>query len=199
MPKKKKLPRYKITINAEDETGFDFVAFVDEPAIETNWMAFKNQIKFVADSERKIVTGPLLIADMEIYRRNDTTGEEFNVVFEKPVIEQLIKKFMKKGYAHNVNEMHDANRLADGVYLFEIWQSDKSRGVLPPKGFNDLADGSAFASYSIENPEIWNNFIKTGEFKGFSIEGNFNLEEFKRQEPNEDEELGDIISFIEQL
>jgi len=39
----KKLPIFKLTINPEDETGVDYVALVDSPAIEKNWVGFSKQ------------------------------------------------------------------------------------------------------------------------------------------------------------
>jgi len=37
------LPVYKLVIDDSDELGVEFVALVDQPAIETNWHAFKDQ------------------------------------------------------------------------------------------------------------------------------------------------------------
>jgi hypothetical protein len=56
--------------------------------------------------------------------------------------------------------------------MFEIWITDESRGIKPMKGFEDAPDGSAFASYSIDNDEVWGD-VKSGKFKGFSVEGMF--------------------------
>ena len=45
------LPVYKLVIDDNEELGVDFVALVDKPAIEKNWMAFDEvkQYVFVAD------------------------------------------------------------------------------------------------------------------------------------------------------
>jgi hypothetical protein len=61
--------------------------------------------------------------------------------------------------------------IADGVYMFESFLIDKSR-MSNPKGFEDLPDGSWFGSYKVDNEDIWAK-IKSGEFKGFSVEGDF--------------------------
>ena len=37
------LPVYKLVIDDNDELGVEYVALVDSPAIERNWMAFKDQ------------------------------------------------------------------------------------------------------------------------------------------------------------
>ena len=38
--KNPKLPIYKMVINPTDDSGVDYVALVDQPAIERNWVAF---------------------------------------------------------------------------------------------------------------------------------------------------------------
>ena len=35
------LPVYKLVIDDSDELGVEYIALVDQPAIETNWHAFK--------------------------------------------------------------------------------------------------------------------------------------------------------------
>jgi len=42
-----------------------------------------------------------------------------------------------------------------------------------PFTFDELPDGSWFGSMKVDNDDIWNNYIKTGEFQGFSVEGVF--------------------------
>jgi hypothetical protein len=44
------------------------------------------------------------------------------------------------------------------------------------KGFEDVADGSWFGSFYVENEKVWQS-IKSGEYKGFSVEGLFDYEE----------------------
>ena len=83
----KKLPTYEVLIGdpTEDNTAVDFVALVDDPAIMKGWMKFSEQSPYkfeVTNTERRIITGPLMIADLPIYRRDDERGE-YNVVFRK--------------------------------------------------------------------------------------------------------------------
>lgn len=171
----KTLPIYKLVIKDEDENmGVNFVALVDEPAIQRNFFAFDNQMRFAADKERRIITGALMIADMPIYRRNEKMGE-FYVVFDKQQIEKIAQRFMKNGYNDNVNKMHDAQQTVEGVYMYESFITDSQRGILAPRGFESTPEGTWFGSYKVDNDEVWNEFIKTGEFKGFSVEGTFDL------------------------
>ena len=131
----------------------------------------EQKLKFaVQNEERRIVTGPLMIANLPIYRKG-ADGFEFYVVFDAATIEQLVMKYHKDGFQHSVNLMHNGQQV-DGVYMFESFIIDKQRGITAPAGFDNIPDGSWFGSYKIENDEVW-NLIKAGTFKGFSVEGFF--------------------------
>ena len=58
---------------------------------------------------------------------------------------------------------------------------------MPPKQFDDVPDGSWFASYYVENDEVWNQ-VKDGTFKGFSVECFMELA-MSAHNPNEVSEL----------
>jgi hypothetical protein len=131
----------------------------------------EQKLKFaVQNEERRIVTGPLMIANLPIYRKG-ADGFEFYVVFDAATIEQLVMKYHKDGFQHSVNLMHNGQQV-EGVYMFESFIIDSQRGITAPTGFDNIPDGSWFGSYKIENDEVW-NLIKAGTFKGFSVEGFF--------------------------
>ena len=190
------LPIYLLEINEDltDGSEVDFVALVDKPAIERNFLRFKeDRINFeIQDEDRRIISGPIMLADTPIYRNDN--GQEYFVSFPKDTIYKIIKKMFQKNYTGNVNLMHDPKKIVEGVTMFECWISDESRGVKPMKGFEDAPDGSAFASYFVDNEEVWSK-VKSGEFKGFSVEGLFN---YKRGEQvmNYEEKLWSEISVI---
>lgn len=168
------LPIYKLIISSdlEDEAEVDFVALVDKPAIQRNFLAFKERQKFeIVSEDKKIVSGALMLADMPIYRDNEEFGEHY-VVFDADTIQKIAEKFFKKGYQSNVNEMHDPNKAVEGVTMFESWLVNRELGKMPIKGYEDVKDGSWFGSFKVENDDIWNK-VKEGEFKGFSVEGVF--------------------------
>ena len=174
----KTLPTYEMLVGdpTDGEVAVDFVAVVDDPAIKRGWMKFdgKRPYKFeVTDTERRIITGALMIADLPIYRRDDERGE-YNVVFRKPTIENIVKKWGKGGYHNNVNRMHDGSDRPTGIYLIESFLIDKARGIQTPAIFDAAPDGSWFASYYVENDELWQQ-VKDGTFTGFSVEGFFEL------------------------
>ena len=64
-----KLPIYRFLVpENDDEIGVSAVALVDYPAIEMNWQAFSaNQYQFKADTEKRIISGPLMVAELPIY------------------------------------------------------------------------------------------------------------------------------------
>lgn len=168
-----KLPVYEMVIsdNPESEIEVSSVAFVEKPAIEKNFLAFKDlTLNFAVDNERRIVSGPAMVADTLIYRRDD--NGEYNVFFSKETIEKIALKFFKKDYQKNLNLFHDPTQTVTGVTIFESFVSDKARKISPMGGFEDLPDGTWFISAKVENDEVWNK-VKDGSIKGFSVEGIF--------------------------
>lgn len=169
------LPIYKLTImdDPTSEVGVDYVSLVERPAFERSFLMFKDQRqKFaITSEEQRILTGVLMMADTPVYRR-DQRGEYY-VVFDAETIKQIAQKFFKLGYQHNVNIEHQAGNRIEGLTMFESWLTDKARGVLPLKGFEDVPWGSWFGSFKVDNEEIWEE-AKAGRFSGFSVEGIFN-------------------------
>jgi len=167
------VPVYKLTINEDDiNSGVDFVALVDSPAILRNFLAFSKHEKFIANEEKRVVTGPLMIPEIPIYRRDE--GGEFYVVFGRETIYQIAQKFMKELRNDKVNQMHQPDQKVQGVYMFESFIIDSKRGINTPKGFEHLPDGTWFGSYKIDNEEVWQQ-VKSGTFNGFSVEGFFDM------------------------
>ena len=154
---------------------------------------FKLSFQVVSEDEH-IISGPLMIADELIYRNNDKFGEHY-VKFSADTIQKIVIKFSKKKYQSNVNLMHDPNQKVEGVTMFESFIVDKKRGILPMKGFEDVADGSWFGSFYVENEDVWNK-VKAGEFKGFSVEGLFDYEEPKSPEELALEKISDLLNAI---
>ena len=151
----------------------------------------KAQFKFFADKERRLISGALMISDLPIYRA-DESGEYY-VVFDKEQIEKIAQRFFKKGFTHNVNMMHDSERQVDGVYMVESFIIDKTRGIKTPEGYPTLTEGSWFGTFKVDNNEVWNDFIRTGVFKGFSVEGAFAHRKLKDAPVNVIESIADRI------
>lgn len=160
-----------------------------------NQEEFSTKLSFaVQDEEQKIVSGPLMIADLPIYRR-DEEGEYY-VMFTKDQIKKIVQRFFKKGYQAKVNIEH--GKPAEGVYMFESYIIDRERGVNPPKGFEDVANGSWFGSFKVENEGLWKK-VKDGTFKGFSVEGLFKYEKTGEVMTKEEEIMSQIFKILGQI
>jgi hypothetical protein len=169
-----KLPVYKCVIedNLESDLQVEFVSFVDKPAIDRNFLAFKDKMNFAIDVEKRIVSGPAMLADMLLYRNDPGGLGEYYTTFDKESIMSIVQKFFKKGFVQNFNIMHDSATATKGVTVFESFITDTERGIAPMKGFEDAKEGSWFISAKVDDEAIWNK-VKAGEVKGFSVEGIF--------------------------
>lgn len=132
-----------------------------------------NNFSFAIQSEEKrIITGPAMIADLPIYRKDNERGE-FYIVFSAETIWSLAKKFSREHKYSAVNTMHTTE--VEGISMIESYFINRERGINPPKGFEDVPNGSWFMTYLVDNDAVWDK-VKNGEFKGFSIEGFFGIE-----------------------
>ena len=174
---------YELIID-EDKDKVDYIAIVDRPAIESDFMAFnedKQRFKIV-NEEKRIVSGYFMIADLEIYRNDEIRGEHF-VKFSGDTIKTIVFDWMRSGRNNNVNLMHDMRLKLNDVFVFETFIIDRDRGMLAPKGFKQEADGSWFGSMYVQNDEVWSDIL-SGKYRGVSIEGKFTrklVDEFEIQ------------------
>lgn len=181
------IPVFKLVIDpnstdgpdGKNFSGVDFVALVDEPAIERYFQAFKAHEKVeikkkftFSNEDRRLVCGPLMIPNLPIYRKEGDS--EYYAVFDNKTIEQIAQKFFKQGFTANVNEMHDPAAKVGDVYMVESFIIDPTRGINAPTGFEYLPEGTWFGSYKVENDDVWAS-VKDGTFKGFSVEGFFKM------------------------
>ena len=163
------IPVYNALVDDEG-TGMLRVSLVDDPAVMTNFLAFDKDRKTltyrVADEDRRLVFGVLMRADFPIYR-NDPRFGEFYIVYTADTIRKMAEKYMAEDRQNNVDTMHDRD-YRDGITLVQYFLKDTARGIAP-EGFDEVADGSLFAEYHVENDEVWAK-IKDGSYRGFSIE-----------------------------
>ena len=166
---------YKAQIdpNPLSELEVNFIGLVDRPAIERNFLAFNTNhpAKFTINEDKQIISGPAMIADMPLYRKDDQFGEYY-VIFDKQAIQCIVEKFSSKGYLKNFNLFHDEQQKVSDVTIFNSFISDKELGISPLTGFEDVADGSWFISAKVNNDAVWQK-VKQGMIKGFSVEGLF--------------------------
>jgi len=124
-------------------------------------------------SEQQVVAGPFMIPDKLIYRF-DNEGEYF-VYFPKDAIKKIAYKYMEKKYTDSTNLEHDDTDPLKDVFVVESWlvsdpQRDKS--TIYSNG-ETYPEGTWYGMMKIKNKEIWDEYVKTGAVKGFSVEGYF--------------------------
>lgn len=147
------------------------ISLVSMPAIEEDFMLFNNiELSFkTLDEEKRIVTGPAMRPDIKIPRK-DENGELYYGFFSQDTVRKAAEIFFKKNSnANRTNLEHEFE--IDGVYVFESWivedpNMDKAKSL----GFTDIRKGDWWVSMKVENETVWNNYLKTGLIKGFSVE-----------------------------
>lgn len=180
------LPLFDMVINEEEgKEGMNFISLVKEPATEKNFFMFnllggnkkrkavEKEYQFgIADEEKQLVTGVVMLADTPIFRKMN--GEKFYINFTKEIIEEMSFKYMKDQFGKRVNLDHDQDDQVKDVYIVESYLFDKDRGAKIPDFIGEIPGGSWIATFKVENKEVWDR-VKAGEFKGFSLEGDFGL------------------------
>lgn len=182
---------------AQIKSGIDAISIVEAPAIESNFIALNShKIEFKSvDNEKRILMGPALIPNKPIYRNQD--GEEFYVYFSKATIEKAMQMYLKKGNQGNATLEHDSK--LNGLTLVESWikvDAEKDKSVA--YGMTDPV-GTWYVSMKVDNDEIWNEFVKSGKVKGFSIEGYFADKSTEMSKVSKDEViLNEIKNLLKQ-
>lgn len=167
------IPVYDAIIT-DEQTGMFKISLVDDPAVMSNFLAFDNNRKVqmykVEDEEKRLVRGVVMRADFPIYRYDKNFGEYY-IIYKAEQIRLMAEKYLLESRQNDVNLMHEQNSDVEGVQMVQYFI--KGNGV-SVEGFEDIADGSLFAEFHIVNDEIW-DAIKDGTYKGFSLEGVFDL------------------------
>jgi len=158
-------------IISNDEDGIEAISLVDRPAIESNFITLAKEYEMnlaEVDIEKKILMGPALIPNKMIFRKDGES--KYQVYFSESTVEQASQMYLKNGNQSNATLQHKTK--IQGMSLVESWlitdpTMDKSKSY----GF-DLPKGTWMVSMKADNEEIWAK-AKSGEIKGFSIEGYF--------------------------
>tara|TARA_R110000787_G_scaffold145136_1_gene258999 strand:+ start:1603 stop:2211 length:609 start_codon:yes stop_codon:yes gene_type:complete len=178
----------------KEDAGIDCIAIVENPAIESNFVALKKQESIQlaeVDKEKRLLMGALLIPNKPIYR-NGPDGEEYYIFFSKETIAKASQMYLQNGNQSNSNIEHGEKDL-EGLTLVETWlvadeKMDKSRvyGI-------DVPVGTWMGAVKVNNEEVWNDYVKTGKVKAFSIEGYFVDKMEQKSKVKEDLELSEDL------
>ena len=172
---------YKVILNENDESGIYAISLVDDPATKELFISLsaekETEIQLATvNEEKRLVVGPVLIPNQLIMRNDPQGGNPFNITFDAETIKAIQEKFIKNGFQNNSTIEHDGKFIEDVTFI-ETWiKEDEVHDKSVLYGFNQPV-GSLFAMQKINNDEVWNDYIKTGKVKGFSIDGTkFGLE-----------------------
>jgi len=169
----------ELFIDETDEvSGIEAISVVENPAIESDFVALKNQEYKLAevDKEKRILMGAALIPNKPIYRQSGE--QEYYIYFSQATVRKASELFFINGNQNNSTLEHELE--LKGLTAVESWivesEQDKSR-------MYDLnvPIGTWMVSMKVNNDDVWKK-VKAGEVKGFSIEGYF---ADKLERPNE--------------
>tara|TARA_R100001377_G_scaffold52259_1_gene30596 strand:- start:491 stop:1642 length:1152 start_codon:yes stop_codon:yes gene_type:complete len=171
------MKRYEGKYNKKSK-GVFAISLVNAPATGEHYIAMAKQDKIVkfakVDEEQRILMGLVLQPDQLIYRV-DENGDEFEMFFSAETIKDFSQNFFQSGFQLNSKLEHDET--IENVTFVESWLvADSKKDKSAAYGLS-YPVGSWLVSMKVDNDDIWNNYIKTGELKGFSIDGMVELEE----------------------
>jgi hypothetical protein len=170
----KDLPVYKITIDPEysdgQELGIEQIAFTSNPAIKVKGMAFNQSERLLfADDVKYRVTAPAMIP-MEIYRRDDETGEYY-VQFTAETIEQIHAKFMQDLKNRDIFNLEHDQAQTVPAFILESWIVDNPQLDKSFTTFGiEVPEGTLMLTAQITDKEYYQELVSKDQI-GFSIEG----------------------------
>jgi hypothetical protein len=188
----------------EELSGIEAISVVESPAIEEDFIALKNQEQIrlaEVSKEKRLLMGAALIPEKPIYRKSG--DHEFYIYFSKDTVAKASQMFLKAGNQGQATMEHTEEKLS-GMTIVESWLveddvHDKSR-----KYGLDMPIGTWMVAMKVDNDDIWNNYVKEGKVKGFSIEGYFadklNRPQDKQQDQlsEDDKLLNEIIDVLKE-
>lgn len=171
---------YDVVID-DEALGLTAISLVDEPAIMTDFLAFKNekpQMIWMSSRDKHEIVSPILIPNQLILRQNEQ-GELYYIRWTKEAIAMAAEKYIANGWFNNFTVMHPTfynkdmkytDALEKDIYMLRIWTIDnvETDDANTKYGFN-LPEGTLMVHLKVHNRKIWQR-IKSGELRGLSIE-----------------------------
>ena len=185
---------FELTIDDDFLDEVFAISLVEDPAIESNFVWFdKEKVQFQKiDTEKRLVVGPVLIPNKKIFRI-DGEGNGYEVFFTPETIEKLAQGYLKKGYQAKTTVEHEDK--VKGVTLVESWIKTSKLDKSNSYGLN-LPVGTWVGMMKIDNDDVWEDYVKNGEVKGFSIEGLFTHDLVKASKQGIDGILEDEAEYL---
>lgn len=161
----------------------------------------KEKGNFAAQKEKRMIYSPLMIPHILIPRMDDD-GEKYFVRFTPESIEKMQQLYMIEKRLDKTNYEHSDKKIPS-VVMVESWIISGDNDKAYQLGFKkeDLPVGTWMSGFKVLETEdgniIWNDFVKTGKLKGFSVEGDFLLK-FSREKTDE-YLLNELINILKQI
>jgi hypothetical protein len=196
---------FRLLINKKKaEPGIDAIAIVNEPAILENFIKLSKEspepFLFSIDSDKQIITGPILIPNKPVYRKDFNGQGEANIIMDTETIKFISQQYLKQKKNNNVTLEHEVTTTE--LFMIESWIIEDSKKDKSAIFGKEYPIGTWMGSFKVISPEIWQE-IKDGVFNGFSIEAYdaFEWEEILLQsaEENMNKSLDELDETIELL
>lgn len=151
--------------------GIDAISLVEHPAIMMDFVALADEqpMTFAQVADQQLLVGPALVPDKPIYRKRG--DDEFYVYFSKTTVRKAAELFLRDENLKRWTLEHD--QPIHGVQVVESWVvEDPAKDKAAFYGLS-VPPGTWMVSVKVDNEAIWQEWVKEGRVKGFSIEGYF--------------------------
>jgi len=123
-------------------------------------------------ADKQLLVGPAMIPNQMIYRI-DEEGEYY-VYFSEETIEKIAYKYMERKYTDASNIEHNEYEALEDVFVVESWLvKDPKRDKSVVYTGKEWPVGTWMVAMKVKNKEVWEEYVKSGKVKGFSVEGYF--------------------------
>lgn len=199
------MKRYEAVFNKDENVGVFGISLVKHPAMQGEFLTFSEQkIQFAeVDNEKRILLGLVLEPNKDILRIDHGTGDRYSITFSEDTIESLAHNFQRQGF-QNISTIEHSGKVVEGITFAETWIVEDLKHEKSVKyGFN-YPVGSWLVKMKVDSDEVWNEYVKTGVVKGFSIDAFVELKEIntniemsteKKNIKDHWEALGKLLSF----
>lgn len=160
-----------------DVNSFSLVLGAAVETVLSKFAEEKETPTFFANQEKRIIYSVAMRPDKMIFRK-DVNGEPANVYFTADTVEQIQQSYFKNNNKGLVKmNINHADEVVEGVYPIESWivndpEVDKSKTLM----MQDVKAKDLIIGYKIDNNDVWENFVKTGEVDGLSVEAYLDYE-----------------------
>jgi len=186
----------------EDLTGIEAISIVENPAIEEDFIALKGEQQLQlaeVDKEKRILLGALLVPNKPIYRKSGE--DEYYIYFSRDTVRKASQIYLQKGNQNNSTLEHKHS--LKGLSLVESWIVEDSKKDKTALYGLEYPVGTWVGAVKVNNEQVWQEFVKTGKVKGFSIEGYFADKAERPKDPTindlaqiEEEEAQELLSQV---